>query len=62
MKTKIGAELGHETAERLIAERRATFARLLDGWEPERHAELASMLTNLAAEAGLQPSADLVAR
>jgi EmrB/QacA subfamily drug resistance transporter len=55
-------ELGHETAERLIAERRATFARLLDGWEPERHAELASMLTNLAAEAGLQPSADLVAR
>jgi EmrB/QacA subfamily drug resistance transporter len=54
--------LGHETAELLIAERRATFARLLDGWEPERHAELATMLTNLATEAGLQPSADLVAR
>jgi len=55
-------ELGHETAERLIAERRATFARLLEGWEPEHHAELATMLTNLATEAGLQPSAELVAR
>jgi len=55
-------EAGHDTAERLIAERRATFARLLDGWEPERHAELATMLTSLATEAGLQPSADLVAR
>jgi hypothetical protein len=55
-------DAGHETAERLIAERRATFARLLDGWDPERHAELATMLTSLATEAGLQPSADLVAR
>ena len=28
---------GRQTAERLIAERRASLARLLDGWEPETH-------------------------
>ena len=41
---------GHETAERLIAERRASLARLLDGWEPERHEDLAKLLTRLAEE------------
>jgi DNA-binding MarR family transcriptional regulator len=41
---------GRETAERLIAERRASLSRLLDGWEPERHEDLAKLLTRLAEE------------
>ena len=41
---------GRETAERLIAERRASLARLLDGWEPETHEDLAKLLTRLAEE------------
>jgi DNA-binding MarR family transcriptional regulator len=47
---------GHEAAERLIAERRASLARLLDGWEPERHEDLANLLTRLAEEVA-QPAA-----
>jgi DNA-binding MarR family transcriptional regulator len=43
-------ELGQDTAERLIAARRAALARLLEGWEPERHAEVASLLSKLAQE------------
>ncbi len=43
-------ELGAANAAKLIAERRATFARLLDGWEPERHNEVAGLLTKLANE------------
>ena len=50
-------EVGHETAERLIAARRASLARLLDGWEPERHAELATLLSRLAREVSLTPAA-----
>ncbi|HWD68966.1 MAG TPA: MDR family MFS transporter [Solirubrobacteraceae bacterium] len=42
--------LGQETADRLIAARRQALARLLDGWEPERHAEVASLLSKLAEE------------
>jgi EmrB/QacA subfamily drug resistance transporter len=42
--------LGEETAARLITARREAFARLLDGWEPERHAEVANLLSKLAEE------------
>ncbi|HWE58310.1 MAG TPA: MDR family MFS transporter [Solirubrobacteraceae bacterium] len=51
--------LGRETAERLIAERQATLARLLDGWEPERHSELTTLLKRLAEEIGLAPAQEL---
>jgi EmrB/QacA subfamily drug resistance transporter len=49
-------EIGGETAEKLIAERSATVARLLEGWEPERHTELTTLLTRLAEEVGLAPT------
>ncbi len=48
--------LGHETAERLIAARRDRLARLLDGWEPEQHTEVATLLTRLAEELQLVPA------
>jgi hypothetical protein len=48
--------LGHETAERLIAARRDTLARLLEGWEPEQHAEVTMLLTRLAEELQLAPA------
>jgi EmrB/QacA subfamily drug resistance transporter len=48
--------LGQETAERLIAERQATLARLLYGWEPERHSELTTLLKRLAEEIRLAPA------
>jgi EmrB/QacA subfamily drug resistance transporter len=41
---------GEQMAERLIAERRASLSRLLEGWAPEQHAELAAFLTRLARE------------
>jgi EmrB/QacA subfamily drug resistance transporter len=50
--------LGSETAEKLIAERHATVSRLLQGWEPERHTELTTLLTRLAEEVGLAPAKD----
>jgi hypothetical protein len=49
-------EIGRETAEKLIAERSATVSRLLQGWEPERHTELTTLLTRLAEEVGLAPA------
>jgi EmrB/QacA subfamily drug resistance transporter len=52
-------ELGRETAEKLIAERHATLSRLLDGWEPERHTEVATLLTRLADEIRLAPAPEL---
>jgi hypothetical protein len=54
--------VGRESAEKLVAERRATLSRLLDGWDPERHDELAGLLTRLADEVGVAPGRDLVAR
>jgi hypothetical protein len=39
-----------ELVERLVAERRASLARLLDGWAPERYEELAGLLTRLSRE------------
>jgi EmrB/QacA subfamily drug resistance transporter len=55
-------ELGGDTAEKLIAERQATLSRLLDGWEPERNAEVAQLLTRLAEESGLAPAPELASR
>jgi EmrB/QacA subfamily drug resistance transporter len=42
--------------ERLVAERRASLARLLEGWSPERYDELATLLTRLARELVREPS------
>jgi DNA-binding MarR family transcriptional regulator len=41
---------GKEAVEKLIAARRAGLARLLEGWSPEQHVELAHLLTRLAKE------------
>jgi hypothetical protein len=55
-------DLGRETAERLVTERRATFARLLDGWEPEENTELAALLTRFAHEMAAQPDLAVTGR
>ncbi len=47
---------GHETAQRLLAARRDALARLLGGWEPERHTEVAALLSRLAEELKLVPA------
>ncbi|HWF23981.1 MAG TPA: MFS transporter [Solirubrobacteraceae bacterium] len=41
---------GKEAVEKLIAARRAGLARLLEGWSPEQHADVAHLLTRLAKE------------
>jgi hypothetical protein len=43
-------------AERLVAERRASLARLCAGWSPEQHADLAGLLTRLARELSREPA------
>jgi EmrB/QacA subfamily drug resistance transporter len=48
---------GQEIARRLVAERRASLARLCEGWAPEQHADLAGFLTRLANELEQEPSA-----
>ena len=55
-------KLGGSIAEKLIAERRATLSRLLEGWDPERNVELAGLLTRLADEVGARPGRELVGR
>jgi EmrB/QacA subfamily drug resistance transporter len=50
---------GEDMVSRLVAERRASLARLLDGWAPEQHAELAGFLTRLAHELSREPDAEL---
>ncbi|HEX8976930.1 MAG TPA: MDR family MFS transporter [Solirubrobacteraceae bacterium] len=47
---------GAEAAEKLAAERRASLARLCEGWAPEQHADLAGLLTRLARELVREPS------
>lgn len=47
---------GEQIAARLVAERRASLARLCDGWSPEQHADLAHLLTRLAQELASEPS------
>jgi EmrB/QacA subfamily drug resistance transporter len=41
---------GHQVAEKLIAERRASLERLVDGWSPDKHPDLAGLLTRMARE------------
>jgi DNA-binding MarR family transcriptional regulator len=48
---------GEEAFARLIAERRASLATLLDGWSPDEHPEVASLLTRLARELAAEPPA-----
>jgi DNA-binding MarR family transcriptional regulator len=55
-------DAGRDAAQRLVEERQATLARLLDGWQPEKHTELVGLLSRLADEVGHTPSAELVAR
>jgi EmrB/QacA subfamily drug resistance transporter len=48
---------GQAAVAKLIAARRARLARLLDGWSPDQHGDLAHLLTRLAGElAGEPPS------
>jgi DNA-binding MarR family transcriptional regulator len=46
---------GGEIVTRLIEERRATLARLCDGWEPEQNSELAALLVSLAHDLAQDP-------
>ncbi len=57
--TEVSPE-GHAIATRLVDERRASLARLCEGWSPEQHAEIAGMLSRLATELSREPSADEV--
>jgi hypothetical protein len=48
---------GREAVEKLVAARRASLARLLEGWSPEQHVDVAHLLTRLANElAGERPA------
>jgi EmrB/QacA subfamily drug resistance transporter len=53
---------GEEAVAKLIAARRASLARLLDGWSPEQHHDLAEMLTRLANELVGERPTELSAR
>ncbi len=46
---------GDELAGRLVEERRASLARLCEGWSPEQHDDLAELLTRLARELAAVP-------
>ncbi len=50
---------GHEVAERLIAERRATLARMCEHWDPDLHPELADLVQRLARDLARQPHPEL---
>jgi EmrB/QacA subfamily drug resistance transporter len=41
---------GHQVAEKLIAERTASLERLVEGWSPDDHPDLAVLLTRMARE------------
>ena len=41
---------GRDALERLVAARRESLAELLDGWSPEREADLAALLTRMARD------------
>jgi EmrB/QacA subfamily drug resistance transporter len=47
--TLVPSPAGRALLERLIAARRDRLAELLDGWAPERHGELATLLDRLAS-------------
>jgi EmrB/QacA subfamily drug resistance transporter len=56
-RTRTVTPAGQEAVEKLIAARRASLARLLDGWSPDEHVDLARLLTRLASElAGERPA------
>jgi DNA-binding MarR family transcriptional regulator len=44
------SDAGRDALERLVAARRERLAQLLDGWSPEREADLAALLTRLARD------------
>lgn len=48
-------DAGRAAAQRLIAEREATLARLLHGWQPEQHPDILALLSRLAEELGRTP-------
>jgi DNA-binding MarR family transcriptional regulator len=50
---------GDAIATRLVAERRASLARLCDGWSPDRNDELSALLTRLARELSGEPDAEV---
>jgi DNA-binding MarR family transcriptional regulator len=53
---------GQEAVQKLVAERRASLARLLDGWSPDQHADLANLLSRLAHELAREPSEELTVK
>jgi DNA-binding MarR family transcriptional regulator len=46
---------GRQVYTRIVAARRAQFERMLEGWSPERHPEVKSMLTKLARTLVMEP-------
>ena len=50
---------GEEVVERLVQERRASLARLCEGWAPDQNADLAGLLTRLARELVREPSREV---
>ena len=50
---------GEEIVGRLVAERRASLARLCEGWSPEHNEDIAGLLTRLAHELAREPSKEL---
>ena len=52
---------GRDIASRLVEERRASLARLCDGWKPDDNDELAGLLTRLARELACQPDEQMAA-
>jgi EmrB/QacA subfamily drug resistance transporter len=50
---------GEEIVGRLVEERRASLARLCEGWSPEQHPDLSGLLSRLAQELVREPSAEV---
>jgi hypothetical protein len=46
-------------AERLVAERQATLARMCEHWDPEIHPDLIELLRRLARDLARQPAREL---
>jgi EmrB/QacA subfamily drug resistance transporter len=58
--TRTVTDAGHEAAAKLIAERRASLERLVEGW-PTDHPDVATLLTRLARELERDPPAGVSA-
>jgi hypothetical protein len=50
---------GEAAAERLVAERQATLARMCEHWDPDMHPDLAGLLRRLARELAGEPDREL---